>query len=123
MLGGFLTYSQGLMIGMLISLFAAFITSFYTYIQNAFMDPDYVNRFAEAQKNWIVNFMSGKVPDEKIEQTIADINAKMSEYSPLKSMFQGIVGSTLVGTIISLITSAILKRKPNPFQQNLDSNI
>jgi len=122
-MGGSITYGQGLAVGILISLFAAIITSFYTYIQNQFMDPNYMSHVIDAQKNWMVQFMSGKLPDAKIEEVIAKIDETVKGYSPVKSLFQGIVGSTFMGAVISLITSAILKKNPNPFEGGQTNSI
>lgn len=120
-LGGYMTFGQGVMIGILISFFAAIISSFYTYIQNQFIDPDYMPRVFEAQKNWLVSFMNGKVPDEKIDELIARVDESIKGYKPAQALFQGIAGTTLMGALVALITSAILKKKPTPFDGRVNN--
>lgn len=126
-LNGYLTFGEGFLIGFIISLTAAIITSVYTFIQNQYLDPTYMTRVIEAQKSWMTGFMSGKVPDETIEETLAKVDQTLKDYNPVKSLVQGIIGSTLMGSVIALISSAILKKKRNPFETQgtelIDNNI
>lgn len=115
LLDGNVTFGQALLIGALIVFCAAIISSIYNYIQNTIIDPDYTSRVLNAQKNWLSSFMSGKVPEDKIEESLAKIDQSMKDYNPLKSLFISIIGSTIWGVIISLITSAILRTKKSPF--------
>jgi uncharacterized membrane protein (DUF106 family) len=117
-LGGSMTYGQGLQIGVLISVFAAIITAFYSYIQNTLIDPEYMTRVMNAQKDWMSQFMAGKgLPEDQIEKTLAGIDEKMKNTNQVKNIFTSIVASTIFGFIISLITSGILKKQPNLFDE------
>ncbi|RPH31914.1 MAG: DUF4199 domain-containing protein [Bacteroidales bacterium] len=114
---GEVTYGQAFLIGLLIALFATIISSVYSYIQNTLIDSDYFVRIMNAQKDWMFNFMSSKgVSEEQIEKAITKIDEQIKNYSPLKSVFTGFLGSAVFGAIISLITSAFLKKKTNPFE-------
>ena len=112
---GSITYGQGILIGTLIGFFAAIIASFYTYIQNTIIDPEYMTRVINAQKAWMTNFLNGKVPDAKIEETLAQIDAKVKGYNPINAAISAILWSTVGTFIVSLVTSAFLKKKSNPF--------
>ncbi len=113
---GSITYGQGIIIGTLIGLFAAIITSFYTYIQNTIIDPEYITRTVNAQKTWMANFLNGRVPDAKIEESLAQIDAKLKDYNAVKAAFSSVFWSTVGCFIVSLVTSAFLKKKNNPFE-------
>jgi hypothetical protein len=115
---GSITYGQGLLIGTLIGLFAAIISSFYGYIQNAIIDPEYMNRVISAQKEWMSEFLNGKVPAEKIEESLAKIDEKIKHYNVLVASVQAVIWGTVWGFIISLVTSAFLKKKSNPIEND-----
>ncbi len=116
-LGGEITFGQGILIGLVVIFVASVISAIYVYIQSTIIDPDYMKNILEAQKEWMYEFMSSKgVSEEQIEKAIEGIDAKMNEMNPLKTAITSIVSSTIFGLIISLITSAILKKKnDNPF--------
>lgn len=116
-LGGEMTFGQGILIGLVVIFVASVISAIYVYIQSTIIDPDYMKNILEAQKEWMYEFMSSKgVSEEQIEKAIEGIDAKMNEMNPVKTAITSIVSSTILGLIISLITSAILKKKnDNPF--------
>jgi len=114
--GGSITYGQGLLIGVLIGFFAAIITSFYTYLQNAIIDPEYMTRFINAQKTWMAGFLNGKMPEAKIEEALSQIDEKIKNYNVVTASFQAILWSTVWAFIVSLVTSAFLKKKANPLE-------
>lgn len=116
-LGGEMTFGQGILIGLVVIFVASVISAIYVYIQSTIIDPDYMKNILEAQKEWMYEFMSSKgVSEEQIEKAIEGIDAKMNEMNPVKTAITSIVSSTIFGLIISLITSAILKKKnDNPF--------
>jgi hypothetical protein len=118
-LGGVMTYSQGLQIGVLIAFFAAVITAFYSYLQNTLIDPNYIVRVMNAQKDWMSSFMVSKgVPEDQIEKSLALIDENMKDMNHVKNLFTTILSSTIFGFVISLITSAFLKKLPNLFDEN-----
>ncbi|MGE0078692.1 MAG: DUF4199 domain-containing protein [Bacteroidales bacterium] len=119
-LGGEMTFAQGLLIGVMVTFVAVLISSLYSYIQNTIIDPDYMKNFLEAQKEWMYEFMSSKgVSEDQIEKAIEGMEDKIAEMNPLKTMLTSIISGTILGFIISLITSAILKKKnDNPFTES-----
>jgi len=118
-LGGAMTYGQGLQIGVLIALFAAIITAFYSYIQNTLIDPEYMVRVMNAQKDWMAGFMAGKgLPEAQIEKSLAAIDENIKNTNQIKTLFTSIIASTIFGFIISLITSGILKKQINLFDES-----
>lgn len=122
-LGGNMTYGQGLQIGVLIALFAAIITAFYSYLQNAIIDPEYIGRVMNAQKDWLTQFMASKgLPEDQIDKALAGIDDKMKETNHIKTFFSSIFISTILGFIISLITAGILKKQPGLFDDNQPVN-
>jgi uncharacterized membrane protein (DUF106 family) len=119
-LGGTITFGNALLAGVLIVVFSTIISSFYTLIFNMFIDPEYMNKVYEAMKNWMYDFMNNMgVPDAQIEKSIDKIESQQANYTPLKGFFSSISSSVIVGFILSLITSAFIKKDPDPFTQDL----
>jgi predicted PurR-regulated permease PerM len=113
-----MTYGQGLLIGVLVSFFACIISSFYTYIQNAIIDPDYIGRVMNAQKEWMTTFMqSSGVSETQIEDAISKIDEKAASVNHITNFFTSILSGTVFGLILSLISSAILKKNKDIFAE------
>ncbi len=116
-LGGYIDYGKAFLFGLLIVAFSSILLAIYNYIFNAFIDPDYVQRLMDATQDWTREFMSSKgVPQSQIDITMEKMESK-SLTTPLKYALQGILGSIIFGAIISLITSAIVKKKKELFQE------
>lgn len=114
-LDGTITYGQALLVGLLIVVFATILSSFYNLIFNLFIDPEYNNRVLEATKNWTYDFMNNMgASDAQIEEQIERIEKQQADATPIKSFFQSIYMSAIFGLILSLITSAFIKKERNP---------
>jgi hypothetical protein len=115
---GEVNYSQALLIGVLIGFFTAIIASAYTYLQNVVIDPDYVSRYLDLQKEWMANYMYNKgVPDSQIESTIKAIEEAGKEPFTFVKYVKSVAFSTLGFGLLSLITAAIIKKKnTSPFE-------
>jgi hypothetical protein len=117
---GNLTYKQGLMVGTLITMFAAIIFEFYIYIQDTILDPDYVSRLFVAQKAWYLT-LHDKIAQVQIDNMISELDEGFKNYNALDYFFQYIFFFTVVGFILSLITSAFLKTKTTSKNLNEES--
>jgi hypothetical protein len=115
MLDGNISYGQAFLVGLLIVLFSSILTGIYTLIFNTIIDPDYMNRVMEATKNWTYDMMNNMgTPDANIEDAMDRIDKQQANATPVKQFFQGILMSTIFGTIISLIVAAFTKKMLNP---------
>lgn len=110
-LGGYISFGQAFVFGLLLAVFSAILFAIYNYIFNAFIDPDYSEKILSASKSWTESFMESKgVAEAQIEEAMDKIDAK-GIVTPLKSVKQALIGGTVFGVIISLITAAIVKKK------------
>lgn len=111
-----LTYGQAFLIGTIIVIVAALISSIYSYIQSAIIDPGYMTRVLNAQKDWLIQFMQDKnVPADKIDDAVSKLDERLQNINPLGSAIRSFIGFSIFGTIVSLIVAAALKKKINPF--------
>jgi len=117
-LGGVISYRDAFLAGLLIILFSSVLSGFYSLIFTTWIDPDYVTRLYTAMKDWMFDLLSrAGYPEEMIDQTIERMEQQEANYSPLMSFFTGIGSMVIVGAIICLITSAFIKKNPDPFTE------
>jgi hypothetical protein len=107
---GNLTYQQGVLTGTLVATFATVISEFYTYVQNTILDPNYMARFIEAQKAWYMT-LNDKIAQVKIDGMIKELDEGLKNYDALSYFYNYIFLYIFFGFMLSLITSAYLKKK------------
>lgn len=114
-LEGTISYGKALVLGMMIVVFATILSGFYSLIFNLFIDPEYADKVFEATKSWMYDYLNNMgVPDASIEQSMDRIEKQQAAYTPMKAFFQSVFYSFIVGFVLSLITSAFVKKNPNP---------
>ncbi|AYA35779.1 DUF4199 domain-containing protein [Hymenobacter oligotrophus] len=108
--GGFMSYGQGLVIGVIASVVSGVLTAVFRYIYLTFIDPEAMSRGMEAAR---AKLESQGMSDEQIDQAMA-MSSKMTD-GPL-GVVVAIVGSVIIGLLFSLIISAITKRTRPEFE-------
>ena len=108
---GFISYGQGLGIGLVISAVIGVLSAIFTYIYTAFVDPEILTRVMEKARADME--AKGNLSDAQIDQAMA-MSAKFTSGPILWVII--IVGSVIIGLIISLITSAIIKNSKPEFE-------
>lgn len=107
-LGGISTYGQALTAGLLTMVFASIITSIYTYLLYAIIDPSLQEQMRIFTEEQMV--AQGKVPEEQMEMAL---NMAAKFQTPTMMAVIGIFGGALIGLIISLITAIFIKKNPS----------
>lgn len=103
--GTHFTYGDAFKNGALIVFFTALSGLLFNFIFFKFLVPD----FAETQAEWMRSLMEKmNAPAYKIEEAVEGIRAKGTLVAQLRN---GFIGTVVLGTLISLIASAFLKRK------------
>ncbi|MGE0088964.1 MAG: DUF4199 domain-containing protein [Bacteroidales bacterium] len=109
-LGGNITYGQALGYAMVIVVVAAIISSIYSYIFIKFIDPSVIDKgMAMAEEEMIKQGMS----DDQIEMAQSMSKKIMS---PGLMNIMGFIGTVVIGFIIALITSAVVKKEGDPYK-------
>ena len=108
-LGGSITFGQAFSTGFRVALFAGILGAIFMFIYVSYINPDFITQAMEAQR---AKMAEKGMTDEQIEQGM-----KMSSkvMGPAMISFFAAVGSAISGAIISLITAAIVKKDPPPF--------
>ncbi|TGE27886.1 DUF4199 domain-containing protein [Hymenobacter metallicola] len=107
---GFLSFGQGLGLGLLTALVAGLVTGLFSYIYAEYIDPEYMSTIIEAMRTQMET--QGRSA-EQIETTVGWMTKMMS--GPI------VIGTVLLsmlfwGLIISLITSAFTKHNRPEFE-------
>jgi uncharacterized membrane protein len=110
-LNGNISYGRALGISMIIILIAGILHSIYFIIHTTIIDPEYVNKLlAVVEETLLERGMS----DDQIEMAI---NMQRKMMKPALMTIFGLLGTAFWGFIISLITSAIVKKDGNSYQE------
>ncbi|MBL3658089.1 DUF4199 domain-containing protein [Fulvivirga sediminis] len=103
----FMTYAEGLKIGLMLSLIGGLILALFSFIYGQFIDPGLADRMMDyIVQEWENQGMS----DEQIEQAMGFTKYM---FNPYLGLIIVIIKNVLVGFILSLVISAITK-KNNP---------
>lgn len=98
------TYGRAFTSGVLIALFAAAGGAVFNAVYFAYIHPDH----AEITVQWTTSLMEKMgAPESEIERTVQDIRAKSGV---VRQVLNGAVFTVILGAVISLVTSAFLKR-------------
>ncbi len=106
-LGGTMTYGQALGMGVLTVLFASILTGIYTYLLYTVIDPSLPEQMRIFTEEQLIK--QGRVPEDQMQAAL-DMQAKFQK--PVFLLIMSIIGGTLIGLIISLITSIFTKKVP-----------
>jgi hypothetical protein len=102
--GGFLSWGQGVKIGVGIAILGGLINVIYSYIFMNFIEPDFMNQMVEVQNQ---AFIDQGMTEEQIE-----VANEMSEkfQSPGIMAAMGIIMYAIGGFVVSAIGAAIMKK-------------
>ena len=101
---GILSYSKGLGTGVVISIIGTAIFAIFTYILYEIIDPDLITRLHYIQEQEMIK--TG-IDEDSIKLAMTMVK----KYTNSLMMFFGVlVGLSIFGIFISLITSAIIKK-------------
>lgn len=106
---GLLSYGQGLGTGVGVAFFASILVAFYTYVFFGFIDPDMLEEMLLRTEDEMYN---QGLPDDQVEMAM-EMTRKFMMPGPMAAMV--VLSYTFVGFLISLVTSAILKKEGTPF--------
>ncbi len=102
--GGFLSWGQGVKIGVGISIVAALIGVIYNYVFMNFIEPEFMSQIMEVQNQ---KFLDQGMTEDQIEAA-NEMSKKFQ--SPAIMAAMGIIGSAIGGFVVSAIAAAIMKK-------------
>ncbi len=109
---GYISYGRALGVGTLTSVFAGFITAFFTYLLYTVIDPGLM------EKTYLMMeeaYYEAGMTDSQIEMAM---NMAKRFTNPVMMAVFGVLGSAFTGFIFSLIISIFIKREADPFESD-----
>lgn len=109
LLGGSITYGKAFSTGFRVALFAGILGAIFMFIYISYINKEFIPQMMEVQR---AKMVEKGLTDEQIDKAMA-MSSKVS--GPAMISLFAAVGSAISGAIISLITAAIVKKDPPPF--------
>ena len=110
--GGYMTYGEGMGLGALLSAIAGLLSSAFTVFYTQIIDPGFQERMIGQVRDQMEG--QGQLSDEQIDKAI-ELMQKFQ--SPGLQFLFGLLGTILIGVVLSLIIAAFIRRnKTNPFE-------
>ena len=82
------------------------------------VEPEYYKHIMDAQKAWMETYLAGKMPEEQIAQQLDKLDAQAAKMGTFSTLLKNLLGSMVVSAIIALIVGAVMKKKPEMFDNN-----
>jgi hypothetical protein len=114
--GGFISFGNAFLYCFIISAVSALIYIVFSNLFIYFIEPDYYKNIMEAQKAWMENYLAGKMPEENIAAELDKLDAQAVNMNSFGYILKTAGFTVLFGSIISLIIAAIMKKKPDVFE-------
>ena len=114
--GGSISYSQALGAGVLISVFAGILLAFYTFIFVKFIYPGFIEKMKQIAEQQMIEKRG--MSDEQAEQAMKYASMFMS---PGVMAFMIVISYAFFGLLLSLITSAFMKKEPTSFDSMVEN--
>jgi uncharacterized membrane protein (DUF106 family) len=103
--GGIISYAKALSVGIVVVLIGMIISSFWNYVLVNFIDTEYINRLKEQ----FIATWGESMPEDSLDEALAGFDKAGNLLETIKS---SLIGGTIFGLIIGLITAAFMKREP-----------
>lgn len=115
---GLISFLDAFLFGFVALAVSSLLVAIFNYAFNNFFDPEYMKNTLLAQKDWMENYMSGKASDEQIAKQLEKIDEQVLKIGSIPQALKGFGGNLLFGGIIALIIGAIMKKKPDIFDNS-----
>jgi len=114
--GGFISFRDAFLYCLVALVTGTVLSTIFTLLFIQFIEPDYYKNIMEAQKTWMENYLSGKgLSDEQMTQTLDKIDEQAANMGSISSTLKNLLGGVIMNGIIALIVGAIMKKKPDVF--------
>ncbi|MGE5395349.1 MAG: DUF4199 domain-containing protein [Candidatus Saccharibacteria bacterium] len=110
LLEGSIRYGQAFVFGVMLVVFSSVIGALFSYILNKYIDPQYMHRVMTHLQDATYNMLAKSgLSEDQIEQQMVKFEEKGIP-SPLETLTSTLESGLIGGAIISLISSAIVKK-------------
>jgi hypothetical protein len=113
--GGFISFRDAFLYCLIALVTASVLSTVFTLIFIKLIEPDYYKNIMEAQKAYMENYLSGKVSDEQMAQTLDKLDEQAATMGSIASTVKNFFIGVIINGIIALIVGAIMKKNPEMF--------
>jgi len=106
-LGGFVTYGQAVSFGVVLSACFGIVSAVFVILLTTVIAPEYMERALEITYDKLLE--KGTISEDQADAMIA-MSKKLA--NPIFTFFTSILGSVIMGLVISLISSIFIKKNP-----------
>jgi len=120
MFNGRITFGQAFSFGVMLVVFSSLISSLYSFILNKYIDPDYMHRVMTMIQDKTYQMLSNSgMSQDQIDAQMIKIEEKGIP-SPIETLVSSLEGGLIGGAIMSLISSAIVKKNAKGGEDEFD---
>jgi magnesium-transporting ATPase (P-type) len=113
LLQGSIRFGQAFTFGVMLVVFSSVIGALFSYILNKYIDPQYMHRVMTHLQDATYNMLAKSgMSEDQIEQQMVKFEEKGIP-SPMATLVSTLESGLIGGAIISLISSAIVKKNQN----------
>lgn len=116
--GGFITFGNAFLFCLFAFIASTIINTLFTYVFLNYFDPSYMQSIMQAQKEWMENYLSGKVSEEQLTKTLEGIDEQAAKANTLMATIKNMSFGLIFGAIASLIIGAIMKKNQSLFDNS-----
>ncbi len=109
--GGFMSYGQGLGIGVVLAFISSLLITLFSYVYRTFIDPDLASRMLDKTRAKLEE--GGNLSDAQIDQALA-MSTKFS--TGAIGVAVGLLSGVLLGLVFSLVIAAFTKHTKPEFE-------
>jgi len=114
-IGGFISFRDAFLYCFITLAIATLVSTIFTLLFIQFIEPNYYKSIMEAQKAYMENYLSGKVSEEQMAQTLDKLDEQAAKMTAFSSFIKSLIGGVIFDGIIALIVGAIMKKNPDVF--------
>ena len=108
-LGGFASFGQIFIMGLVIGIIASIISAAYTYILYTVIDPDLVEKIRIAAEEKIMS--NSRIPESMYDDIIEKMEKRMTV---TRMTVMALIFGPIINAVFSLIIAAFVKKEENP---------
>ena len=109
---GVLTFKEAFLTAFFGLAISAVISTTFSYLYVNYIDTAYVDSMINQQLETTMKFMEGNVPEDKMVETLTEIETKTRDGFTLPGMLRNLGIYLAVYAVLSLILAAIFKKQP-----------
>jgi len=117
-IGGYISFGDAFLYCFVAFGVSVVVSQLFSYFFVMLVEPEYYKQIMDAQKAWIETYLAGKMPEEQISQQLEKLDEQAAKMGTFSALLKNLMGSLIVSAIIALIVGAVMKKKPEMFENN-----